>query len=41
MLNIRALNQQSEWVNPVRFWKNKLEILFIERPAHHCCTGRF
>ena len=27
MLNIRALNQQFEWVNPARFWNDKLDTL--------------
>ena len=29
MLNIRALNQQFEWVNPARFWNDKLDTLVI------------
>ena len=26
-LNVRALNQQFEWVNPARFWNDKLDTL--------------
>ena len=29
MLNVRALNQQFEWVNPARFWNDKLDTLVI------------
>ena len=28
-LNIRALNQLFEWVNPVHFWNDKLDTLPI------------
>ena len=30
MLNVRALNQQFEWVNPARFWNDKLDTLVIK-----------
>ena len=28
-LNVRALNQQFEWVNHARFWNKELDTLFV------------